>query len=270
MRWLWSALAACLVVLGGTPASAQDFPPPLCDNGPYGTDIYGVEPDGRLFAYRHFGAGTGEATWGAKRYIGEGWHGTVRAAGHGTFFFIPAGTGELRRYHWNGSTWTPFGATQYEVVGHGFDRYTTLTAAGDDSFYGIDPTGDLHAWTLTDNTWTPTTIGVGWNTFTRVVAGYSGEFYAIDATGTLYLYQYAKYYQRWDIQAQPIGAGWATLTNITTAGSGVLYATTPNGTLTWYRYYVHWTTNGIPRPVGTGWQGITTLASPASCLPHPA
>ncbi|GAA3010935.1 tachylectin-related carbohydrate-binding protein [Actinokineospora diospyrosa] len=269
-----AALALAVMTVSAPSASAQVHPPPLCDGGPNGTDVFGVEQDGSLFAYRHFGAATGSGNWGAKRYIGEGWHGTVRAAGHGTFFFIPIGTGELRRYHWDGTYWDNFGDTQYEIVGHGFDRYVgpgrTLSATGDDTFYGIDDSGELRSWTQTDGQWQAELIGVGWHTFTRVIAGNSGEFYAFGNDGTAYLYQYARYYQRWDIQALPIGHGWTNFTNTATAGSGVLYTTTPTGTLLWYRHYVTWTYNGVPQQVGTGWQGITFLASPASCLPHPA
>ncbi|MBM7774228.1 hypothetical protein JOD54_004432 [Actinokineospora baliensis] len=231
-------------------------------------------PDGSLFEQRHMGGSTGTHVWGARNYIGEGWQGTVRAGGHGTFFFVPLGTGELRRYHWNTEIeqWSTFDGAQYEVIGYGFDRYfgpgKTLTVVGDGSLYGVDDSGELRFWNRVGDEWDDDhgeVIGTGWDVFDEVVAGGDGFFYAFDVGGNAYLYRYSSAARTWTTQGQHIDEGWGDFLDITSAGAGVLYATAEDGSLNWYRYDNGWANNGLPRHVGEGWEITSMLTSPESC-----
>ncbi|MBM7774229.1 hypothetical protein JOD54_004433 [Actinokineospora baliensis] len=268
---LAAGLAVAAATFTATTATAQTLPQPECYDG---ATVWGVEDSGRLFTYLHVGAETGSHDWGAKQYIGVGWHGTVLAGSWGTLYFIPEGSGELRRYQWDGTRWETFGGAQYEVIGHGFDRYVgagrTFAAVGA-KLYGIDDTGELRYWYRDGGEWQNPdgeVIGTGWDVFDRVVPSNQGTFYAFDGEGDAYLYQYDNNGQ-WDVQARHIDSGWGDFTTVATAGSGVLYATTTDGQLLWYRYYNGWEDNGIPRQVGEGWNGVTLLFNAGHCQPHP-
>ncbi|GAA3010881.1 tachylectin-related carbohydrate-binding protein [Actinokineospora diospyrosa] len=272
----WGALAAGLAIAAATftatTATAQTVPRPSCGNS---VTVWGVEQNGNLFEYRHLAPETGDHNWGTKRYIGAGWNGTVLAGYGKTFYFVPEGTGELRRYQWKGEEWATFEGEQYEVIGQGFDRYIgegKTLAAVRDRLYGIDDTGDLRVYKQINGEWDNAdgeVIGTGWDVFDRVVPSSDEAFYAFDSNGDAYLYEYNSYTKRWDTQGLRIDSGWGDFTNIATAGSGVFYATTTDGLLLWYHYYAGWANDGIPRQIGEGWNDTTILLNVGACAPHP-
>ncbi|MBM7774227.1 hypothetical protein JOD54_004431 [Actinokineospora baliensis] len=270
----WAALAAVLAVVASTftaTTAAAQVPQPYCGT----VALWGVEQSGRLSLYLHLGAEKGDHKWERRRFVGTGWNGTVLAGNGDVLYFVPEGTGELRRYRWDGEEWETFDGAEYEVIGHGFDRYVgegrTLAVVGE-SFIGIDDTGDLRIYKRMNDEWTNAAgevIGTGWDVFDRVVPSNGEDYYAFDSDGNAYLYRYNSYLKQWEIQAKHIDTGWGDFTNVVSAGSGVLYATTTDGLLLWYHYHYGWAYDGIPRHVGEGWNGVTAVVSANICSPHP-
>ncbi|GAA2985822.1 tachylectin-related carbohydrate-binding protein [Actinokineospora diospyrosa] len=272
----WSGLlvglavaTSALTAVTASPAAA-DLPEARCGTG---AAIQGVEADGRLFEFLHFGAATGTRDWFPKEYIGTGWNGTLLYNWWGDYYLIPEGTGELRHYARNRGQWNTINGAPYEVLGTGFDRYTvdgaTLTLDASGKLYGIDDTGELRVWIRTDNGWengAGEVIGTGWDSFERVVAGAEGELFAFEHDGSALRYQYQYDTGEWTVQADNIDEGWGDFTNVLYAGAGVFYAVDRAGTLYWYRYANgEWANNGIGRQIGEGWKNLTLAVSPNTC-----
>ncbi|MBM7774134.1 hypothetical protein JOD54_004338 [Actinokineospora baliensis] len=273
----WSGLlaglavaASALTVVTASPAAA-DLPEARCG---IGAAIQGVESDGRLFEFTHFGAATGTREWSQKEYIGTGWQGALLYNGYGTYHLIPEGTGELRRYERHRGRWSIVDGRPYEVVGTGFGRYTvdgaTFTRDASGKFYGIDDIGELRVWIRTETGWEDglgEVIGTGWDGFERVMAGADGELFAFEHNGSALRYEYSHATGEWTVQADHIDEGWGDFTNVIYAGAGVFYAVDRAGTLYWYRYdNGQWANNGIGRQVGEGWKNLTLAVGPDVCL----
>ncbi|GAA2970448.1 tachylectin-related carbohydrate-binding protein [Actinokineospora diospyrosa] len=265
--------------LANTTAQAAPISGPQC-SGP--ADVFGFEEDGDLFTYPHNSPLTGAANWGAKRYIGTGWNKDNSLVGPDGAIFTITPSGELRRYQWNGDHWQTYaGSTQYQVVGHGFDRYLRnggmiATTDADYGLYFVE--GDAlrkYQWSANEGGWTPATahgpvIGTGWSGVDKIVGGGSGVIYGRQA-GTLTRSVHVQASGTWTQRFQPVGAGWQSLPSITSAGADVLYATDYSGGLYWYRYEPatgKWVSDKGTM-IGYGWNTVTTLADPRSCVVWP-
>jgi hypothetical protein len=172
-----------------------------------------------------------------------------------------------------------------QVVGSGWDDFTTVFAAAGGILYGILPTGGL-VWyrdTLRNGTngphsshgWAPfsgSQVGAGWDGFTHVFSGDDGVIYAIRPTGELLWYRDDLRNGTNGVDAErgwapgsgsQIGGGWGEFSHVFSGGGGVIYAVRPTGELLWYRDDLRDGTNGANAdrgwapgsgsPIGIGW-----------------
>ncbi|MBM7771807.1 hypothetical protein JOD54_002011 [Actinokineospora baliensis] len=278
-KYAATLLTALTLASGLTLTAAAQPGSVLCESQ---ADVFGFEADGDLFTYPHNGPLTGSVNWGAKRYIGTHWsQANSLVAPDGAIFTITS-SGELRRYQWNGDHWQTYaGGAQYQVVGHGFDRYLRNGAviATFDADYGLyfveGDTLRLYRWSADDGGWTPSTargpvIGNGWSGVDKIVGGGSGVIYGRRA-GTLTRSVYTGSDNSWTQRFLPVGTGWQRMSSITSAGADTIYATDFSGGLFWYRYDSatgKWVSDQ-GRLIGHGWNAVTTLADPRSCVLWP-
>ncbi|MBM7771806.1 hypothetical protein JOD54_002010 [Actinokineospora baliensis] len=277
-KYAATLLTALTLASGLTLTAAAQPGSVLCESQ---ADVFGFEADGDLFTYPHKTPLEGTSSWGAKRYIGTGWHEDYTVAGpDGTFFTIDVLSDELRRYQWTGDRWQTFAyGRQYEVVGRGFARYVHsggIVAAFDSSFQLYVRDGDLlrlYAWSLSQNRFTPETaegpvIGSGWTGVDKIVGAGSGVVYA-SLAGGLYRSQYDSAARRWVTSFERVGTGWDVMGSIASPGADILYATFANsGDLYEYRYnpVSHKWLNDKGSRIGHGWAGISLQADPSACF----
>ncbi|GAA2970468.1 tachylectin-related carbohydrate-binding protein [Actinokineospora diospyrosa] len=269
--------ATCLpaVTAGAAPVAATA---PVCSPA---VDVFGVEPDGRLFVYPHNEPETGVASWGAKRYIGTGWNGgTVHAAPGGYLHYVLSGTSQHRRYRWTGSGWATFGGSQYQDLGQlstPWPQSITVDERG-----RVLQNGTLG---VTAQTWDEQGRQVGQehplglqSTTAELIASGDGAFFR-RVGDALSRYRYDFETNRWIQTNQIVGSGFGVFKRLFGGGGGVLYgvANDPAGTLLWYRYDENtgtWANNGIGKVVGSGWgalAGTTAVgcATPQAPAPDP-
>ncbi|GAA2970426.1 tachylectin-related carbohydrate-binding protein [Actinokineospora diospyrosa] len=272
-----TAVVVAVTAVLGLPTmavTAAAAPVPTCAST---AEVYGVEPDGRLFVYRHTAPSTGAANWSTKTYIGSGWaDGYTLASGNGNFFHIDYATDTLRRYHWSGTGWDAVdGARQYQVIGHGFAMYTpNLIVDSSGNFFGIDAYGRMryYAWDANTESWAPGTeggmyIGTGWGPTLNLVSGDNGIVYRRTWDNELYRYRYDSNTGTWP-ETDSVGAGWWFDTSVS-SGGGALYTVGSGGNLYWYHYDVGnttWANSGLPQWIGQGWGDLQqVLIDPSTC-----
>jgi len=93
--------------------------------------LYGVEPDGSLYWYRHFGFENGSVGWSHRTKVGGGWGDfvTIFGAGEGVVFALTR-DGTLLRYEHRG--WETGGAmdtwTEAQAVASGLKNVRSMFA----------------------------------------------------------------------------------------------------------------------------------------------
>lgn len=165
--------------------------------------IYGIDPSGGLFWYRHFGHLDGKAAFKSDGTqgvagvdyglrIGTGWNRFqhVFASSDGTIYAIEA-NGDLLWYRHTGfltgaATWRHSTGVR---VGSGWNRFRRVFAADRGILYGVEQNGDLRWYRHSGFAaglvgWTPPVgkvIGTGWDSFDKVLATDDGVIYGVVA-----------------------------------------------------------------------------------------
>jgi hypothetical protein len=178
--------------------------------------------------------------------------------------------GTLRWYRHDGRGRLAADWTGPNIVGSGWESFTTVFGGGDGVSYGVRPNGDL-LWYYHDGRnqgggqWLgPSQVGTGWNGFTRVFAGDGGVIYGVTTDARLLWYRHLSRRdggQGW-LGPFEVGTGWDGFTTMTAAPDGCVYGVQPDGTLLWYRHYGHDQGYPIwhgPVAVGSGWQGFDRI-----------
>ncbi|MBM7771814.1 hypothetical protein JOD54_002018 [Actinokineospora baliensis] len=261
--------ATCLSATSASAAPAAG--PPVCSPA---VDVFGVEPDGRLFVYPHNEPETGAASWGAKRYIGSGWNGgTVMAGPGGWIHYVTKGDLQHRRYQWTGSSWATFGGRQYQDLGR-LDPATSEKIT-------VDERGRL----LTNGTTGFTAsswddqgrflskglqLGFPGATGDMIASGDGGFF--LRSGDLLLRYRFEFDSLHWAVTGQVVGRGFSSFKRLFGGGGGVLYgvANDAAGTLLWYRYddaAGTWANNGIGKVVGSGWNTLAGTSAAGCTTP---
>ncbi|WP_158892198.1 tachylectin-related carbohydrate-binding protein [Amycolatopsis anabasis] len=247
--------------------------------------VFTTRDNGSLWLYEHTDPRNGGFSWsnGNGREIGSGWLGTRAIAGPGGTLYQANANGELRRFHHLGNDqWEKFGNQYYEVVNHGWERYTspahrnqiTVDSAG--ALYTINPDGKLyrHFYDPAKKTWEPTRVlGAGWNKYDLIVAAGDGVLYTRTPAGELFRHVYDATAGEWTQQAKPSGTGWSTFNSLMSVGGDILYGSYPaeNGGLLWYRYLPasdSWAPTGRNQGklIGQGWYSLHNItAAPDTC-----
>ena len=235
-------------------------------------------PSGALWYYEHRAPATGDYNWAGGRQIGAGFTGRTVASTDGTIYLVNA-AGELRRYRYNGTTWTEGAGT---VVGTGWQKLLTdgryqLTADARGRLFAVDDYGTLMMFDSTLSRWDfGKGIALDQNWFgDRLLGAGDGILYRISASsGTLTRYRYDEDAQRLTT-TQAAAANWHGLDPVFSPGGDVLYGAA-NGTLYWYRFDADtgtWANGGNGRVVGDGWNGSngSITATTGTCtVPAPA
>ena len=257
------AAAGSVLLLRAAPAAAQHLGE--------STILYGIEPNGNLYRYRHLGRADGSLRWtdGNGRNVGNGWNRFVKvfSGGDGVIYGIEP-NGNLYWYRHLGRAdgslrWTDGNGRN---VGNGWNRFVQVFSGGDGVIYGIEPSGDLYWYRHLGRAdgslrWTDgngRNVGNGWNRFVKVFSGGDGVIYGIEPNGNLYWYRHlgrADGSLRWtDGNGRNVGNGWNRfVTVVSAAGDGVIYGIEPNGDLYWYRHLgradgsLRWTDGNRPQ-----------------------
>ncbi|GAA2970462.1 hypothetical protein GCM10010483_13140 [Actinokineospora diospyrosa] len=234
-------------------------------------NVFGVEPDGRMFVYPHNEPETGVASWGAKHYIGSGWNGgTTYAAPGGYIHHITTGNRQHRRYQWTGSGWASFGGGQYQDLGV-VDPSTRPLVDEQGRFYKQDDRRFFVSSWDDQGRLTADEVPLSPAVRPNVITSGSSAFFA-RADGDLYRYRFDFENNRWLTIGERIGAGFGVFKRLISAGGGVLYgvANDPAGTLVWYRYddqKREWANNGIGKVVGSGWGALAEVTASGCAAP---
>jgi hypothetical protein len=168
--------------------------------------IYGIEPGGDLYWYKHYGFETGAPkAWANDFGVKEGttWNrfATVFATSDGVIYGIEPG-GDMYWYKHNGfETGDPNNwAYDYGIkVGTGWNRFATVFATSDGVIYGIEPGGDMYWYkhngfeTGDPNAWAYNhgiKVGTTWDRFAMVFATSDGVIYGVEPGGDVYWYKH--------------------------------------------------------------------------------
>ncbi len=197
-----------------------------------------------------------------------GWNGYVRllAGPDGLLYGIRA-NGDVYRYQWNGTGWTPDSRTVVAAGWTGFDNTAnhnriTIDSRGD--IYVVNADGSLsrRRYDTAAKTWSSETLGTGWNSYNLITGGGDGVLYARSTDGFLYRYAWDEAGHKWAQEKKLVGnGGWNAFTRITSAGADVLYTVTGKGELRWYRYLPYSDTwSPGPTVIGDGgWQQFSDV-----------
>ncbi|MFI6307123.1 ricin-type beta-trefoil lectin domain protein [Amycolatopsis thailandensis] len=254
----------------------------------YDAPVFVTRPDGQLRLYKHTSPRYGDYTWanGLGEAIGEGWLGGRTVAGPDGVVYQATGTGELRRFRWNGTGWDSApGGGQYSVLEPtGWDRYTTpqfrnrITVDTKGHIYTIEPDGKLH-WrnhNPATGTWEHRILKDNWSHYDLIVAAGEGVIYGRTPTGELLRHVYDATTQKWSQDGKFVGGGWQMFNAVFSAGADTLYGARAEngGELLWYRYQPNNDTwapggaNGLGRQIGNGWYGEYNLTAATDSCRH--
>lgn len=236
--------------------------------------IFDGRADGSMWFYEHRAPATGDFAWVNGRWTASGFAGPTIAAAGGVVYYV-TGTGELRKYTYNGTKWDGGGV----VVGTGWqawhgNRRNPITADTKGRLYTVDATGALVMFDPTVPRWDATAgvpLALGW-AGSRVVAAGDGVLYKIEPSGALWRYRYDADAQRFLPPSTQTGAGWQAFDQVFSPGGDVLYGIL-RGVLYWFRYDAdtgQWANNGYSKQVGTGWSGRLAVSATTGTCSIPA
>ncbi|MBP2322819.1 hypothetical protein JOF56_003204 [Kibdelosporangium banguiense] len=238
--------------------------------------VFVATTTGELSLLQHEEPETGVGSWSGGSQIGAGWTQMKIVGGpDGRVYSIPQ-NGELRRLRWNGTGWDSVNGGQHEVIGTGWNRYTTpeysnrITVDERGHFYTVEPDGNLHQWVHneTSKTWTHRIIDTGWSQYNLVVAAGNGVIWARKPDGNFYRFRYHTESQRWLQREKNLGIGWNSFSAVFSPGADIFYAVRPDtGDMFWYRYFEStdsWAGN-VGKLVGQGWNRPNVLATTNTC-----
>ncbi len=241
-----------------TPAPAP-APPPTAAPAPAAASIvadwgylYGVQPNGDLWAYRLDAGGK----FGYSGKIGHGWSALkIVTAGNTGELFAVAANGDLLYYkHDANLAWQVSG----RKVGNGWAGMKWVFAGGNHGdqrvVFAVDGGGTLRDYRFGGGAMasiSSSVIGTGWGGFTQVFAGGNGAVYAIDTGGRLLKYQYNLANTAQTPSPQVIGSGWNVYRRVFAGSNGAIFGVDAAGKLFYYRDRGAGGVAG-PEPVGTG------------------
>ncbi|WP_367129348.1 tachylectin-related carbohydrate-binding protein [Saccharothrix sp. HUAS TT1] len=263
-RFPATIVALTVALTGMTVPVAQAAATLVCNSA---ANIFGVTQAGSMFVYPHNEPETGVANWGLKRTIGTGgWNGDRTLAGpNGVIYRLDGTTGDILRYHWNGTGWDTWNGEQFRDVGGGWRRYVQaayrnhVTVDGRDRLYSVTAEGHLQffAWTGDHATgsWAPARVlDTGWNQYDLIVASDDGVLYARNPGGDLFRFRWNAASERFTQYRERVGSNWNTFTHVFSAGGDILYGTrTGTQALVWYRYHEDTATWSGGKIIGSGW-----------------
>ncbi|SFW90517.1 Trypsin [Amycolatopsis australiensis] len=187
-------------------------------------------------------SGGGQVGSGWERYLTPEYRERITVDRQNRIFMIDD-QHRLKVYAWDDATgwWVNGGG---DVLDTGWDRFDSITAAGDGVLYARKPTGELFRfqYDFTTSSWTQRDkpVGVGWQMFSEIFSPGGDILYGRGSTGS----------SPWDGQPGPV--------------------------LRWYRYSDNtdtWAPSGPDRmgvTIGTGWNTeIHVTAAPDSCTLTP-
>jgi hypothetical protein len=182
-----------------------------------GNHFYALDPNGKLWWFRHDDFNDGGQHWTGPQEVGHSWGSFVS--------IIPGGDGVL-----------------YAIQPDGillWYRHTQLDEAGD------------------ANTWLQAQVDSGWNEYYKVFSIGDGILYFVTHDGTLHWKKHKGFKEgvaQWD-GPRDVGIGWQDFRDIFAAANGVIYAQQPDGVL-WQYVHKGWQNGGDmstwrePVPVG--------------------
>ncbi|QWF79486.1 tachylectin-related carbohydrate-binding protein [Amycolatopsis sp. CA-230715] len=245
--------------------------------------IFTTRADGSLWLYQHTDPRGGAFSWitNTGRAIGSGWLNSRAIAAPDGVLYQANGNGELRRFHWNGTSWDRSTGAYYQIIDRGWGRYATpgyrnrITVDATGHIYTIEPDGNLHRRTYDPTTkkWDHRVLNDDWGKYDLIVAAGDDILYARTPNGDLFRFAYNPATGEWTQWAKPSGTGWHIFKTITSPGADVLYGSYPaeDGALLWYRYLPasgNWADTGrtTGKLIGHGWYRLHDMtATPSTC-----
>jgi N,N-dimethylformamidase len=171
--------------------------------------------------------------------------------------------------------WANAGSAQ--VIGSGWDAFSTVITAGDGVLYAIAPNGDLFWFKDLDRNggtnWARNAqaqrIGTGWDVFTHVIHGDDGVLYAVTEDGNMLFFKDRAQDGTTDWHPNSglvIGEGWDQYARIMPGGRGAIYAIDGAGNLSWFKHLSRtgarsWANGEVGQQIGTGWGNFVDIVS---------
>ncbi|WP_177221533.1 tachylectin-related carbohydrate-binding protein [Lentzea xinjiangensis] len=269
---LTAVAASTIVPIGATTARAAETL--RCDSS---VTMFASLADGQFRKYQHDEPENGSRMRPGADAIGGGWN-MLWFTGTGGNVYQVLSTGNLHRFHWNGTTWDRFPPNNEgwsEKIAEGWDpnlsqNKVTVDKRGD--FYKINANGDI-TWERYENgAWEKRILETGApERYDSIFAAGDGVFFVRDpqADGQLYRYEYDSDSQRWIERKRYVNGGNGANSNrqYFSAGGDIFYGVEPrdglDGFLWWYRFDKE-TGSLKPRvlvdtgiPTGMRWSAIT-------------